>query len=152
MPASRPARRFPFTLALIDIDDLGDQRQARSSGRRPCAGVRRAVTGGLRSLERPGGTLYGGEEFAILLEQTGVSLARPRLSGPIDSVARRYEYEHEGKRRVSRSPSALGRPSSWGDAGEDVTRRADEAFVLAKLKRQRRLEVSTKTLLKRLLS
>lgn len=144
---------FKFTLALIDIDDFKaiNDKHGHPVGDRVLVCVAQLLASFVRSNDLA--ARYGGEEFAILLEQTGVAQARARLNGLIDSVARRYEYERDGKpESVSFTFSIGATESAQGDTGEDVTRRADEALYLAKRKGKKRLEVSTKTLLKRLLS
>ena len=143
---------FRFTLALVDIDDfkmINDQH-GHPIGDRVLLCVAQLLAGSVRSNDLA--ARYGGEEFAILLEQTGVTQARARLTSLIQSVARMYEYDLDGERQTVRFTFSIGATEfSPGDAGEDVTRRADEALYQAKRKGKCRLEVSTRTLLARLL-
>lgn len=143
---------FKFTLALVDLDDFKTINDVHGHpiGDRVLMCVAQLLAGSVRSNDLP--ARYGGEEFAILLEQTGVSQARARLTSLIQSVARTYQYEREGKTATVSFTFSIGATEfSPGDIGEDVTRRADEALYAAKRKGKCRLEVSTKPLLKRLL-
>ena len=143
---------FRFTFAIADIDDFKqvNDQHGHQIGDRVLVCAAQLFAGFIRSNDLV--ARYGGEEFAILLEQTGVAEARPRLTGLINGVAKSYQYETEGVARSVAFTFSIGATEFVsGDTGEDIVRRADEALYLAKRRGKRRLEVSSTSLLKRLL-
>lgn len=143
---------FAFTLALIDVDDFKkiNDVHGHQIGDRVLICLAKLLMANVRANDLV--ARYGGEEFALLLEQSTVAQARAKLQSLIDSVAKSYSYEHEGEARSVAFTFSIGATEHRsGDGGDDMIARADEALYQAKRRGKKRLEISTPTLLKRLL-
>ncbi|MGE3840013.1 MAG: diguanylate cyclase [Vicinamibacterales bacterium] len=143
---------FPFTLALIDVDDFKkiNDVHGHQIGDRVLMCVAKLLAANVRSNDLV--ARYGGEEFALLLEQAPVSQSRVKLQGLIDSVAKSYSYENEGQPCSVAFTYSIGATEYQpGDGGDELVARADEALYQAKRRGKKRLVVAAPTLLKRLL-
>jgi diguanylate cyclase (GGDEF)-like protein len=144
--------QFPFTLALIDVDDfktINDQH-GHAIGDRVILCVAHILAAHVRANDLV--ARYGGEEFALLLEQTPAAQARSKLEKLVKDVEKTYSYEYDGEMKLLTFTYSIGAADHQpGDAADDLIKRADEALYNAKRKGKNRVEVTSPTLLKRLL-
>jgi len=142
----------PFTLAMVDVDDFKqiNDEHGHPVGDRVLVCIANLIVSRVRANDFV--ARYGGEEFAIILDHVGVSSARPRLMEIINHLAKSYSYEQkDGPRCVSFTFSIGATEFAHGDSAEDVVKRADDALYRAKRKGKHCLEISTRTLLQRML-
>ncbi|HAP44011.1 MAG: hypothetical protein A2087_06785 [Spirochaetes bacterium GWD1_61_31] len=86
-------------------------------------------------------TRYGGEEFCVLLPETGLEEAS-HLADRIRRACSATEVSN-GTQRLRISASAGVTVSQSGDGPDDILRRADEALYRAKANGRDRIEIST---------
>jgi diguanylate cyclase len=124
----------PFVLALLDIDNF--KRVNDSFGHLVGDRVLLASARTLSAQMRPEDLVarYGGEEFAILMADSSIRQAEPRLREITRFIsAEVYEFEHQGRlERLSYTVSAGATESMSGDSPETIIKRADEGMYEAK--------------------
>jgi len=132
--------KFPLTLMMVDIDDfklvndmLGHQR-----GDAMLKMVARQIKSNLRSSDLAG--RYGGDEFLLLLPETGLNEQDPASSGSMvvaERLRRTVDHEFGGlqkplNRTVSVGVAVRRIPQDQDLDSQDLIRLADEQLYLAK--------------------
>jgi diguanylate cyclase len=124
----------PFVLALLDIDNF--KRVNDNFGHLVGDRVLLASARTLAAQMRPEDLVarYGGEEFAVLMADSSIRQAEPRLRELIRLIsAGVYEFEHQGRvERLSYTVSAGATESTAGDTTESIVKRADDGMYEAK--------------------
>ena len=132
--------RRPLGLMLLDVDGfkaLNDQR-GHPAGDAALAELGEIIRRALRKEDIP--ARYGGDEFAILLPETGPA-GGAALAERLLGAVRAHRFAHEG-RRLPVSVSAGVAFWRRGMSGAGLLRRADEALYRAKRAGKNRFEVA----------
>src|SRR5579862_6965230 len=145
---------IPMSLAMIDIDDfkkINDQHGHQVGDR-----VLLCTALWLGKVVRRTDLVsrYGGEEFAVILNDAKIQQVEARLTQALaDLAANNFEYEHEGEKRIIRFTASIGITElAPGDAPADVIKRADDALYEAKRKGKNRVIAKKRSMLANLLS
>ena len=132
----------PLSCAMVDLDGLKEinDRLGHAAGNRAIVALADAVREELRDTDFA--ARYGGDEFVVLLPQTGESQAAQfaeRLRRQLIEVGKTAGLPVRGSIGVAAVDSQeLDSP----DAAEDLLRRADEALYRAKRSGRDRVEVA----------
>jgi diguanylate cyclase len=124
----------PFVLAILDIDNF--KRVNDTFGHPVGDRVLLAAARTLSTSMRQGDLVarFGGEEFAVLMADTSLRQAEPRLRDVVQLVAAGvYEFEHQGRpERLSYTLSAGATERAADDTADAIVKRADEGLYDAK--------------------
>ncbi len=128
------ARREPFCILLLDIDDFKAVND--TFGHQVGDRVLIAVAGQCRTIIRDNDFIarYGGEEFAVVIPGISLRVARKRAQQLCRRIAEtHYELDEEQEQRVLGVTVSIG-VSRYrrGDSVSSVLKRADKALYAAK--------------------
>jgi diguanylate cyclase len=143
-----------LSLAMIDVDHFKqiNDLHGHPVGDRVLVCVAQAVSRAVRQTDVV--TRYGGEEFAVLLENAGVTEVEGRLKqlvGDISNAA--YEYDVLGRTERVRFTVSCGLTDlTPSESPEEFLKRADEALYEAKKKGRNRVVSRKRSLIGRVLS
>jgi len=151
---ARAARTsVPFTVAMVDLDDLKtiNEQHGHQIGDRVLVAATQVL--GTCLEEGDLAARWGGEEFALLLNTGSTAEARSRLTAALGRISPSYEYEVAGEHRFV-TFSFSGGVTAWadGDTPDTVVRRADKALATAKRLGKHRIEVRSRSFLRALVS
>ncbi len=123
----------PFSAIMLDIDFFKkyNDTYGHAFGDNVLVGVAGIILKEIRHIDL--GVRYGGEEFLILLPETGLSEAC--------EVAERIRKDVEGKTGITVSLGVASYDHNMQNK-EDIIKKADDALLLAKQKGRNRTEVS----------
>jgi diguanylate cyclase len=144
----------PMTLAMVDIDDFKriNDRNGHPIGDRVLLCTALWLGKVVRRTDLV--SRYGGEEFAVILNDAKIQQVEARLAQALaDLAANSFEYDHEGEMRTIRYTASIGIAElAPGDSPADLVKRADEALYEAKRKGKNRVVAKKRSMLASLLS
>jgi diguanylate cyclase (GGDEF)-like protein len=122
--------RYPFSFLMIDVDNLKEynDRNGHLSGSRALRDIARVITASCREIDLV--AKYGGDEFALLLPQTGLEGAL-RLGDRMLKAIRRFKFDGVTPGLLTCSVGVAVYPDDARTV-ETLIERSDAALYLAK--------------------
>jgi diguanylate cyclase (GGDEF)-like protein len=121
---------YPFSFLMVDVDNLKEynDRNGHLSGSRALRDIARVITQNCREIDLV--AKYGGDEFALILPQTGLEGAL-RLGQRMLKAIRRFKFDGVSSGLLTCSIGIAVYPDD-ANTVETVINRADAALYLAK--------------------
>lgn len=139
--ASHQRSRTPFVLAMLDLDDFKpiNDNHGHLVGDRVLFCAAQWLAGSVRTVDFL--VRFGGEEFALLLENMTLEQAEPRIRQLVNRIATsHYQYDKDNRVLYVRFTLSCGLTEFVaGDSPEGLIQRADEALYEAKRRGKNRV-------------
>jgi len=141
-----------FTLAMVDLDDFKriNDTYGHPVGDRVITTMGQRLRGAVAEGELV--ARFGGEEFALLMNERSAARARDRMVTVLGALPPSFEYQQDGHRRFVSFSFSAG-VTAWvaGDTPDSLVKRADEALYDAKRRGKKRVEMRPRSLLRGLI-
>jgi len=131
-----------LTCMMIDLDDFKtvNDQFGHQQGDQVLLAVAAAISSQLRAADLA--ARYGGDEFVVLLPQTGAE----RAAGLADRIAQKFNTDRQSRFPEVQATLSIGIASlqdSSAETADDLIRRADRALYAAKKRGKDRIELAT---------
>ena len=139
------ARRQPMSLLMLDIDHFKDfnDSHGHQAGDQILKQLAQILTRSIKGRDLAG--RYGGEEFAVILPDTGLEGARRLAEQICRTVADHRVVVKATGRDLGRITLSIGcAQQHWGEPAADLLRRADGALYQAKRMGRNRAAVASR--------